>query len=136
MDPLARTQLARANALNAIINANSEKIGQAMFAAYGTNLPPDATFTLRLSYGQVKGWKEGTREIEPYTTVGGAFERATGRDPFALPESWIETDPLPDVGPGDRWFDRQQEFVAALNGPWSRTRVRRLPFCGVRSNDS
>lgn len=53
-----------------------------------------------------------------------------------LPESWIETDPLPDAGPGDRWFDRQQEFVAALNGPWSRTRVRRQPFCVVRSSDS
>src|SRR4051794_22505051 len=47
IDPFNRTQLARANALNAIIAANSEKIGQALFATYGTALPPDATFTLR-----------------------------------------------------------------------------------------
>ena len=33
-----------------------EKIAQARFAVYGTNLYPDATFSLRLSYGQVKGW--------------------------------------------------------------------------------
>ncbi|MBW8839787.1 MAG: S46 family peptidase, partial [Gemmatimonadetes bacterium] len=56
VDPLARTQLTRANALNAIIGSNSEKIGQAMFATYGTNLPPDATFTLRISDGLVKSY--------------------------------------------------------------------------------
>src|SRR3954466_99043 len=54
IDPLNRTQLARATALNAVIAANSEKIGQALFATYGTALPPDATFTLRISDGLVK----------------------------------------------------------------------------------
>jgi hypothetical protein len=47
-----------------------------------------------------------------------------------LAESWLTTDPLPAVGPDDRWFDREREFLAALNGPWSRTRVRRQPFRG------
>jgi hypothetical protein len=47
-----------------------------------------------------------------------------------LPESWLTTDPLPPAGPDDRWFDHECEFVAALNGPWSRTRVRRQPFRG------
>ncbi|HEU4747362.1 MAG TPA: S46 family peptidase, partial [Gemmatimonadaceae bacterium] len=56
LDPVNRTVIARAAALNAIIAANAEKIGQAMFAAYGTALPPDATFTLRISDGVVKGY--------------------------------------------------------------------------------
>jgi hypothetical protein len=68
-----------------------ELIAEARFAAQGRTTYPDATFTLRLSYGQVKGWKEGTREVPPFTTFAGAFERATGRDPFALPESWLRS---------------------------------------------
>ncbi len=65
-----------------------EAIAEARFAVQGRTTYPDATFTLRLSYGQVKGWKEGTREVPPFTTFAGAFERDTGRDPFALPPSW------------------------------------------------
>ena len=64
--------------------------GQALFAVYGTSMPPDATFTLRLSYGSVKGWTRADGvQISPFTIIGGAFERATGRDPFKLPDSWI-----------------------------------------------
>jgi hypothetical protein len=74
-----------------------ERIAEARFAAQGRTTYPDATFTLRLSYGQVKGWKEGTREVPPFTTLGGAFERATGRDPFALPESWLRSKPRLDL---------------------------------------
>jgi len=67
----------------------AEQIAAARFAIYGTSIYPDATFTLRLSYGQVKGWMEGTHEVKPFTTMEGAFERATGKDPFALPKSWL-----------------------------------------------
>jgi V8-like Glu-specific endopeptidase len=93
VDPLARTQLARASALNAIIASNSEKIGQAMFAAYGTNLPPDATFTLRISDGVVKSYpSNGT--IAPYkTTFYGLYERSAAfdnKDPFKLPQRWVD----------------------------------------------
>jgi hypothetical protein len=84
------------------IEASSKKahevIAEARFAVQGRTTYPDATFTLRLTYGQVKGWKEGTREVPPFTTFAGAFERATGRDPFALPEGWLRARDRLDLG--------------------------------------
>ena len=68
---------------------NTELIAQARFAQLGTGLYPDATFTLRLSYGEVKGWLEQGRAVAPFTNVGGAFRRHTGAAPFALPPSWL-----------------------------------------------
>jgi hypothetical protein len=66
-----------------------ELLAKARFAVYGDSLYPDATFTLRLSYGAVRGWKEGDHDVAPFTVIGGAFDRATGADPFQLPDSWI-----------------------------------------------
>lgn len=65
-------------------------IARLRFERYGTTVYPDATFTLRLSYGEVRGWQEGGKTVEPFTDIGGAFRRATGADPFALPPSWIK----------------------------------------------
>jgi hypothetical protein len=67
-----------------------EAIAKADFAVHGTSTYPDATFTLRLSYGRVAGWTEDDGRVVPaLTTIAGAFERATGRDPFKLPKSWL-----------------------------------------------
>jgi hypothetical protein len=65
-----------------------ELVARAKFAIEGKSNYPDATFTLRLSYGAVKGYEENGHHVNPITTMGGAFERATGKDPFRLPDSW------------------------------------------------
>ena len=51
--------------------------------------PPDATFTLRLNFGTVQGWREGAQEVEPFTHTARLFERATGQEPFKVPDSWL-----------------------------------------------
>jgi hypothetical protein len=69
-------------------DAASERIARARFAVYGTSLPPDATFTLRLNFGTVKGWREDGHEVEPFTYLARLFERATDQEPFRIPDSW------------------------------------------------
>lgn len=85
---LVRTQWELA--VGAPTNRAQEQIARARFAVHGDDVYPDATFTLRMSYGKVAGWTEGRRSIEPFTRIAGLYERATGAEPFALPESWIE----------------------------------------------
>ena len=71
------------------VTAAQSKLAQARFAAFGTGIYPDATFTLRLSYGKVTGWKEGDREIAPTTNFAGLYDRNTGAAPYALPKRWL-----------------------------------------------
>jgi hypothetical protein len=68
--------------------AAEEKIARARFALYGTAVYPDATFTLRLNFGTVQGWNENGRDIDAFTRLETAFARATGKDPFRIPDSW------------------------------------------------
>jgi hypothetical protein len=77
--------------VDAVIRLNSTKIAKARFAVQGTNSYPDATFTLRLSYGTIKGYVQHGVKIPPYTTIGGAYEHATAngnKGDFELPKSW------------------------------------------------
>lgn len=91
VDPFAREVRTKYEQdVEGVIKKNRELIGRAEFAAYGTSNYPDATFTLRLTYGTVKGWVENGKPVNPLTIIGGAYERHTGRDPFALPESWLK----------------------------------------------
>ena len=70
--------------------AAAERIAKARFAVYGTSIDPDATFTLRLSYGSVKGFVNASGvQVPPYTTIGGLFDRATGVAPYVLPPTWL-----------------------------------------------
>jgi hypothetical protein len=71
------------------LKKGGEALARARFALRGTSVYPDATFSPRVSYGRVRGWTEGARPVAPFTTLGGAFGRATGREPFELPASWL-----------------------------------------------
>ncbi len=69
------------------------KITTASNAIQGTGGYPDATFTLRLAFGVVKGYEQDGEQIPPGTTFGGAFEHAAkhlGQEDFVLPKSWDE----------------------------------------------
>jgi hypothetical protein len=75
--------------VEAPVQSGQEKIAQARFHIYGTTIPPDATFTLRLNFGTVQGWIENGSPVEPFTHVRRLFERNTGHDPFDVPASWL-----------------------------------------------
>lgn len=66
----------------------TEMLADARFAVYGTNTYPDATFTLRATYGAVQSWQERGEAVGPFTRTARLFERATGERPFKLPASW------------------------------------------------
>jgi hypothetical protein len=69
------------------------KISRAIFALKGTDQYPDATFTLRLAFGPVKGYTENGRKVLPFTTFGGVFARAEehgNKEPFTLPKRWLD----------------------------------------------
>ncbi len=68
-------------------------LAKARFALDGTDSYPDATFTLRLSYGTVKGFKEDGKDIPAFTTIGGLYDRSkeqSNTGPFELPKRWVE----------------------------------------------
>jgi hypothetical protein len=73
--------------------ANYAKIARALFETEGTKLYPDATFTLRLSYGKVAGYMENGQKIPAFTTLGGLYERSEKfktQFPYNLPPRWTE----------------------------------------------
>jgi hypothetical protein len=77
--------------IDSVIKKNSELVAKAKFEVYGTNVYPDATFSLRLSYGAVQGYMEDGKKVNPITQMAGTFERHTGEEPFALPKSWLDS---------------------------------------------
>jgi hypothetical protein len=73
--------------------ANYAKIARALFETEGTNLYPDATFTLRLSYGTVSGYMENGKKVAPFTTLGGLYARSEQfkrQFPYNLPQRWTD----------------------------------------------
>ena len=78
--------------VNAPTARAAEKVAQARFAVYGTDQYPDATFSLRLSYGEVKGWTHRGVTVPPFTYIGGLYERATGSEPFNLAQAFADNE--------------------------------------------
>jgi len=79
--------------VDAVERRDGALIAKARFAQSGFTQPPDATFTLRLSFGPVKGYTENGKKIPPFTTLGGAYEHAAehgNKDPYELPERWMK----------------------------------------------
>jgi hypothetical protein len=79
--------------VQAVERESYAKIAGAKFAVEGENVYPDATFTLRLAYGTVKGYRERGHEVPPYTDFAGLYTRAQerkGQEGFELPPRWVE----------------------------------------------
>jgi peptidase S46-like protein len=73
--------------------ANYAKIARALFDVEGTKLYPDATFTLRLAYGAVKGYQENGKPVQPFTTFAGLYKHSAAhgnKDPYELPQRWLD----------------------------------------------
>ncbi|MBI3476084.1 MAG: S46 family peptidase [Acidobacteria bacterium] len=94
VDPIARSFRKRYDdEVEAVERREGSTIAKARFEQSGFTQPPDATFTLRLSYGAAKGYEENGKKIPYFTTMGGAFQHADehqSKAPYTLPESWIK----------------------------------------------
>ena len=75
--------------VEALERKNGSLLAQALFALRGTSLYPEATGTLRLSYGAVKGYVESGKKIPYTTTFDGMYKHATGKDPYKLPDRYL-----------------------------------------------
>ncbi len=112
VDPIARqTRKALEDTVQSVEVPAGEKIGRALFLAYGKDKYPDATFTLRLSYGTIAGYPMNGTIAPPITTFYGLYDRAASfgmKPPFNLMPRFVErkdkldlTTPLNTVMTGD-----------------------------------
>jgi hypothetical protein len=95
IDPSARAARKQfEDKVDAVLRRDGTIIAKARFAQSGFAQPPDATFTLRLSYGAVKGYEEKGKSIPYATNIGGVYEHAaehSNQSPYNLPESWMKS---------------------------------------------
>jgi hypothetical protein len=109
LDPISRElRKKQEDQVASVITEHGTRIAKARFATYGKNTYPDATFTLRLSYGPVAEYKGNGTLIQPFTTFGGLFDRYDswgGNEAKAHEGSWT----LPQ-----RWVDKRGDLNPSL----------------------
>jgi hypothetical protein len=76
----------------------AERIARVRFAMRRDGVYPDATYSPRISFGRVEGWRDGTAEVEPFTTLAGLYGHATDADPRRLPTRWLAAQASLDQG--------------------------------------
>ena len=103
--------------VESVASAAGEKLGAARFAVYGKSTYPDATFTLRLSYGAVKGYPMNGTQAPPFTTLYGLYDRAYS---FGLKRPWL---------PPKRFLDNRDKLVLP-------TRVNFVSSCDIIGGNS
>jgi hypothetical protein len=96
-EPLAIAVREKYEESEAVVRKNAALIDQARLAVLGADADPDATFTPRVAYGVVRGYRHGAAEMPAETTIGEAFAQDTGRAPFRLPKSWLAAKPSLDL---------------------------------------
>jgi hypothetical protein len=102
---------AKMDEITSLNDTYSEELGKALFEVYGTSIPPDATFTLRISDGVVKGYSYNGTVAPPYTTFYGLYDRYYSFDkkyPFDLPKQWQNP-------PADFNLETPMNFVATAD---------------------
>jgi hypothetical protein len=133
IDPFAReVRRFKEDEVEAVLTRAHERIGTARFAAYGTSQPPDATFTLRLSYGVVKPYPYAGTMQAARTTFHGLYDRAASwgntapwnlpprylerKDKVALetPLNFVHTADIIGGNSGSPTINRQGEFVGII----------------------
>ncbi len=133
VDPIARAQYVYLrDHLESVLQLAEEKIGKARFAVYGKNAYPDATFTLRLSYGTVEGYPYNGTQAPPFTTFYGLFDRsagfsnkspwdltpkeaaALGRLDLATPMNFVCSDDIIGGNSGSPVVDRNGDLVGLI----------------------
>ena len=94
IDPIRREQIKWFERnVQSVEQRSGEELGRARFAVYGKNTYPDATFTLRLSYGQVMGYPMNGTKAPYKTTMYGLYDRAASfndKVPFDLPKRYVD----------------------------------------------
>ncbi len=132
-DPMQRElNLWVENNVSGVIQQAGEQLGKARFAAYGKSTYPDATFTLRLSYGQVKGYAMNGTRAPAKTTFYGLYDRAysfgfeggfdlpsrykEGRDKLDLttPLNFVSTNDVVGGNSGSPVINRNGEIVGLV----------------------
>jgi Peptidase S46 len=92
IEPITRERRAwNEEKIQSVETSAGQRLAAARFAVYGKNVPPDANFTLRLSYGRVLGYEEDTTFVPYKTTFYGLYDRARSFDekpPYDLPRRW------------------------------------------------